>query len=100
MTSRFAPKAAAIGTLFLIATAAQAQRLHDESYYDPAYATHFGFAPDYNSGPYAYDDSYGYDSNSGYMAVEGASYCAQHDRSYNPTTGTYLGYDGQRHPCS
>ncbi len=28
-----------------------------------------------------------------------ASYCAQRYRSYDPTTGTFLGYDGQRHPC-
>jgi BA14K-like protein len=28
-----------------------------------------------------------------------ASYCAQKYRSYDPATGTFLGYDGQRHPC-
>lgn len=27
------------------------------------------------------------------------AYCAQRFRSYDPQTGTYLGYDGQRHPC-
>ena len=27
------------------------------------------------------------------------SYCAQRYRSYDPGSGTYLGYDGQRHPC-
>jgi len=26
-------------------------------------------------------------------------YCAQRYRSYDPATGTFLGYDGQRHPC-
>jgi hypothetical protein len=27
------------------------------------------------------------------------SYCAQRFRSYDPRSGTYLGYDGRRHPC-
>ena len=27
------------------------------------------------------------------------SYCAGHFRSYDPATGTYLGYDGDEHPC-
>ena len=26
-------------------------------------------------------------------------YCAQRYRSFDPATGTYLGFDGQRHPC-
>jgi hypothetical protein len=27
------------------------------------------------------------------------SYCVQRFKSYDPASGTYLGYDGQRHPC-
>ena len=27
------------------------------------------------------------------------SYCMQRFRSYDPGSGTYLGYDGYRHPC-
>lgn len=27
------------------------------------------------------------------------SECAARFRSYDPATGTFLGYDGQRHPC-
>jgi hypothetical protein len=27
------------------------------------------------------------------------AYCEQKYRSYDPASGTYLGYDGQRHPC-
>ncbi|MCB8819231.1 BA14K family protein [Microvirga rosea] len=27
------------------------------------------------------------------------SYCAQRFKSYDPASGTYLGYDGLRHPC-
>ncbi len=26
-------------------------------------------------------------------------YCMQHFHSYDPRSGTYLGYDGYRHPC-
>jgi len=29
----------------------------------------------------------------------GASSCAQRYRSYDPESGTFRGYDGQRHPC-
>ena len=27
------------------------------------------------------------------------AYCMQRYRSYDPGSGTFLGYDGQRHPC-
>jgi hypothetical protein len=27
------------------------------------------------------------------------AYCMQRFRSYDPASGTYLGYDGRRHPC-
>jgi uncharacterized membrane protein len=27
------------------------------------------------------------------------AYCSQRFRSYDPASGTYLGYDGDRHPC-
>ncbi|WP_080654820.1 MULTISPECIES: BA14K family protein [Bradyrhizobium] len=27
------------------------------------------------------------------------AYCSQRYRSYDPASGTYLGYDGMRHPC-
>lgn len=32
-------------------------------------------------------------------AYRGNAYCAQRFRSYDPASGTYLGYDGRRHPC-
>lgn len=28
-----------------------------------------------------------------------AAYCSQRYKSYDPASGTYLGYDGDRHPC-
>ena len=61
-------------------------------YYDPYY---------YDD--YAYTDYYdeGYPAYLGYVVSSTAdpTYCAQRYRSYDPATGTYLGYDGLRHPC-
>lgn len=56
----------------------------------------------YYDDPYYYGDSY-YDEPS--VAVvpdsggDSVAYCAQRYKSYDPASGTYLGYDGQRHPC-
>ncbi|MBR0775462.1 BA14K family protein [Bradyrhizobium diazoefficiens] len=57
----------------------------------------------YYDDPYYYDDGY-YDSGASVAVVpdgggDSAAYCAQRYRSYDPASGTYLGYDGQRHPC-
>jgi BA14K-like protein len=30
---------------------------------------------------------------------DGIAYCMQRFKSYDPNSGTYLGYDGARHPC-
>jgi hypothetical protein len=56
----------------------------------------YGYGPNY----YGYD--YGY--TPGAVVVEGSgggaeAYCEQRFRSYDPASGTYLGYDGLRHPC-
>lgn len=34
-----------------------------------------------------------------YVGGGAVAYCAQRYRSYDPYSGTYLGYDGYRHPC-
>ena len=62
---------------------------YDYGYYGPGPA--YSYAPNY---PAPYDSGYG-------AAPDGDSvaYCQQRFRSYNPATGTYLGYDGQTHPC-
>lgn len=51
----------------------------------------------YYGGPYAYEPDYG----PGVYAQpdDSDAYCAQRFRSYDPASGTYLGYDGRRHPC-
>jgi hypothetical protein len=70
----------------------------------------YGYDPYYYGDDYAYDDSYddGYAAYPGYVApgpgyvVSSAvdpNYCAQRYRSWDPASGTYLGFDGLRHPC-
>lgn len=64
-----------------------------------------GYGYGYGGGPY-YGDSYGYYDDAP-DAVEVApsdsgadvNYCIRTYKSYNVRTGTYLGYDGQRHAC-
>jgi len=66
----------------------------------PAYA----YGPGYDA--YGYDEGYDEGYDDGYVAAapgpvggDGVAYCAQRFRSYDPASGTYLGYDGLRHPC-
>jgi hypothetical protein len=35
----------------------------------------------------------------GYAGGDAVAYCSQRFRSYDPASGTYLGYDNLRHPC-
>lgn len=70
------------------------------------------YDPNYYGDSYAYDypdDGYGYPGYIGAPAVaapgyvvsnaDNVGYCEQRYRSYDPASGTYLGYDGMRHPC-
>jgi hypothetical protein len=74
-------------------------------------APYYGYGPyypgPYYPGPY-YQGSYYQGPYAGapmgpaapaYSSAGGDNYCAQRFRSYDPSTGTYMGYDGQRHPC-
>jgi hypothetical protein len=86
---RFFPGAFAAGA----ALGAYAAYGGPDYYYDPSYG-----------GTY-YDNGY-YDDGSGVVAVVPVApgggdpaACAQTYRSYDPASGTYLGYDGLRHPC-
>ncbi|HEX5212509.1 MAG TPA: BA14K family protein [Pseudolabrys sp.] len=76
---------------------------HHHGFYGGGPRFGFGFyGGPYYGGPY-YD--YGYE---GPPVVYGApapagggdvAYCAQRYHSYDPQSGTYLGFDGRRHPC-
>jgi hypothetical protein len=63
-------------------------------------------APYYYGGPHYYYGAPYYPPAAygpGYYPAPGyggdAAYCASRYRSYDPATGTFLGYDGVRHPC-
>jgi hypothetical protein len=56
----------------------------------------------YYSPPYPYPAAGYYGGPPGYGGPAGgdaSAYCAQRYKSYDPGTGTFLGYDGARHPC-
>ena len=56
-------------------------------YYGPGYG--YGYGPVYGPG-------YG----PGYIeGGDAVGYCMSRFRSYDPGSGTYLGFDGMRHPC-
>jgi len=68
--------------------------------YAPAYDYSYDYAPGYPTyAPgYAYEPGYAY-SAPGSAPGQDTAYCMQRYRSYDPASGTYLGYDGIRHPC-
>ena len=50
--------------------------------------------------PYYYGPpAYAYEAGPGYVGGDAEAYCEQRFRSYDPASGTYMGYDGRRHPC-
>ncbi len=51
------------------------------------------------AGPRYYDYAPGPSYGPGYYGGDAVSYCMRRFRSYDPRSGTYLGYDGFRHPC-
>ena len=106
----FAVGAAAAG---LATGAAIASGGYGYGYSDPYYGDNYAYDPNYTGDSYAYDNGVTFDSglplvtfdqqvpiDQTTIAMGGdASYCAQRYRSYDPASGTYLGYDGLRHPC-
>ena len=73
------------------------------SYYDDYAYNGYPYDNTYYNDPY-YSDTFAYDTEPtvGVTVTPGAddpAYCVQRFRSYDPASGTYLGYDGMRHPC-
>ena len=52
---------------------------------------YYGYGPGYYAPAYV--------APAPYVGGDAVSYCAQRFRSYDPYSGTYVGYDGFRHPC-
>jgi BA14K-like protein len=70
-----------------------------------AYMPGYAYSPDYAYAPGGYAPGYsdyayapgGYTTE--YSGGGDVAYCSQRFRSYDRASGTYLGYDGQRHSC-
>ncbi len=58
----------------------------------------YAYAPGYAGSGYA-GYSGGYVAAPAYGGGDDVAYCQQRFRSYDARSGTYLGYDGMRHPC-
>jgi hypothetical protein len=72
--------------------------------YSPGYTTTYSYSYSPRGYTYSpgYNYSYGYSPDAyGYVEQGGGdvAYCMQRFRSYDRRTGTYLGFDGLRHPC-
>ncbi len=66
--------------------------------YGPGYAYSPNYGPVYSPSPsYAYAGGPAYASET--TVTSDSSYCASRYRSYDPASGTFLGFDGLRHPC-
>ncbi|MDQ2080071.1 BA14K family protein [Xanthobacteraceae bacterium Astr-EGSB] len=101
--------ALAIGTIAVSAGDAEAQRWrhHHNRHGGWGWGAGAGFAAGALLGGALASRPYygsGYYSGEPYAAVPGPSpsdvdYCSRRFKSYDPASGTYLGYDGNRHPC-
>ena len=72
-------------------------------YYDDYAYAGYPYDNAYYNDPY-YSDTFAYDTGPSVAVTvapgaDDPAYCAQRFRSYDPASGTYLGYDGMRHPC-
>lgn len=95
---------AIIGGAILNATQPRGYYGYDSGYGYGAYGyeqSYGGYEPDYAEIPnYRYGPGPGPAYRQSYVRGDNdVGYCQQRYRSYDPASGTYLGYDGLRHPC-
>jgi hypothetical protein len=62
-------------------------------------ASPYYYGPGYYYGGPAYYPAPGPVVVDPYDGGDAVAYCMQRFKSYDPASGTYLGYDGFRHPC-
>ena len=69
--------------------------------YGPGYYGYYGGPPPLFYGPRVFypPGHYGPLVGPGYDGGDWMSYCFSRYRSFDPATGTYMGYDGRRHVC-
>jgi hypothetical protein len=66
----------------------------------PNYGYDYGYAaPVYEDAAPVYADPGPVYAEGGPVGGDDEGYCARRYRSYDPASGTYLGFDGLRHPC-
>jgi hypothetical protein len=65
-------------------------------YYPGAPSGYYGYPPPAPGYP---PPAPGYAAQASASGGDPVAYCEQRFRSYDPQSGTYLGFDGQRHPC-
>lgn len=65
----------------------------------PYYGGGYYYNRPYYGGPYYYEGEPPPAYDEGPVNEADDSYCAQRYKSYDPGSGTFLGRDGQRHPC-
>ncbi len=58
-----------------------------------------GYGPGYSNGGYAVAPVATEEEAPAASGEETVAYCQQRYRSYDVGSGTYVGYDGFRHPC-
>ena len=100
MSSKIALRLAALA---LGAAFASAPALAQDYYQSTPQSPGIGPNGDARYGLYNEEPTYGLYNEAPGMAAPGdqgaAADCAAQFRSYDPASGTFLGYDGQRHPC-
>jgi BA14K-like protein len=104
MTSKLAMSAAVVGASLMLAAAPAHARWYGHRHhgYSPWGAGIAGFAAGALIGGALAPRPYGYyygEPAYAYAPDDAEAYCEQRFRSYDPRSGTYLGYDGRRHPC-
>lgn len=92
--------AAIAGGIIGAAAAAATSPFWGPGYYDYypgyAYAPGYGYGYDYD---YAPPPAVAVAPGPVVAGGDAVSWCEARYRSYDPASGTYLGYDGLRHPC-
>jgi hypothetical protein len=100
MSSKIALRLAALA---LGAAFASAPALAQNYYQATPQSPGIGPNGDARYGLYNEEPTYGLYNEAPGMAAPGdqgaVADCAARFRSYDPASGTFLGYDGQRHPC-
>ncbi len=97
--------AAAIAAAAIMASPAEARWRHHHGWHGGGAGGAIGFATGALIGsalaprPYYYSGGPYYAYSPAPVVGSDDAYCSQRFKSYDPASGTYLGYDGNRHPC-